>query len=235
MTSCYKCNRQFYFFWEIQGICGKYVEKATLVIVNNLQTPNIIREGANIVNTDRRVKYTKMVLKESLIKLMKEKPISRISIKAICDDADINRATYYSHYRDQYDQLNRIELEFIAGINAYLDSLAENIAPESVIESLLKYILDNRELCCTLLSPNGDMRFEEKVGDIVRERVFAVWKINPSRKNTIDDYIYTYTLAGCVGMVKKWLNDGEMRYSPQQFGKLLYALNANNINNGAGN
>ncbi|MDD4125009.1 MAG: TetR-like C-terminal domain-containing protein [Eubacteriales bacterium] len=181
--------------------------------------------------TDRRIKYTKMVLKDSLIKLMKEKPISRISIKAICEDADINRATYYSHYKDQYDQLNQIEMEFIDGINAYLDSLAENAAPENVIDSLLQYILENRELCCTLLSPNGDMRFEEKVSGVVRDRVFAVWKVNPSQKNTLDDYIYTYTLAGCVGIVIKWLNDGDMRYSPQQFGRLLYALNVNNIDN----
>jgi AcrR family transcriptional regulator len=64
------------------------------------------------MSTDRRVKYTKMVLKDSLIKLMQEKPISRITIKAICEDADVNRATYYSHYKDQFDQLNQIEAEF---------------------------------------------------------------------------------------------------------------------------
>ena len=82
------------------------------------------------MSTDRRVKYTKMVLKNSLIKLMQEKPISRITIKAICEDADVNRSTYYSHYQDQFDQLNRIEMEFIDGINEYLDSLAENSAPK---------------------------------------------------------------------------------------------------------
>ncbi len=183
------------------------------------------------MTTDRRVKYTKMVLKESLIKLMKEKPVSRISIKAICEEADINRATYYSHYKDQYDQLHRIEMEFIDGINAYLDSLAKNAAPESVMESLLGYILENRELCNTLLGPNGDMRFEEKVGGVVRERVFAVWKINPSHNSSLDDYIYTYTLAGCVGVVKKWLNEGDARYSPRRFGKFLYSMNVNNTNN----
>ena len=34
---------------------------------------------------DRRVKYTKMVLRESLIKLLQKKPISRITVKELCD------------------------------------------------------------------------------------------------------------------------------------------------------
>lgn len=179
------------------------------------------------MSTDRRVKYTKMVLKNSLIKLMQEKPISRITIKAICEDADVNRSTYYSHYQDQFDQLNRIEMEFIDGINEYLDSLAENSAPEKVLESLLKYILDNRELCYTLLSPNGDMRFEEKVSGVVRDRVIAVWRMNPTKNQNFEDYFYTYILSGCVGIVKKWLNDGDMRYTPQEFAKVLNAFTAN--------
>jgi len=50
---------------------------------------------------DRRVKYTRMVLKESFINLLEKKDISQITIKEICEDADINRATFYAHYNDQ--------------------------------------------------------------------------------------------------------------------------------------
>ena len=44
---------------------------------------------------DRRVKYTKMVLRESLIKLLQKKSISRITVKELCEMADINRATFF--------------------------------------------------------------------------------------------------------------------------------------------
>ncbi len=71
-------------------------------------------------NADRRVKYTKMVIKNSLVKFLKEKPISKITVKEICEDADINRATFYAHYTDQYDLLQRIENEIIDDINLYL-------------------------------------------------------------------------------------------------------------------
>lgn len=48
-----------------------------------------------------------MVLKESLMKLLKEKSISTITVKEICVLADINRSTFYSHYLDQFDLLNQ--------------------------------------------------------------------------------------------------------------------------------
>ena len=52
---------------------------------------------------DRRVRYTKMVIRESFLDLLQTKDISQISIKEICEKADINRATFYSHYQDPYD------------------------------------------------------------------------------------------------------------------------------------
>ena len=64
--------------------------------------------------TDRRARYTRMVLKESLIELLKEKRISNISIKEICERADINRSTFYSHYQDQYDLMHQVEQEVLS-------------------------------------------------------------------------------------------------------------------------
>lgn len=173
---------------------------------------------------DRRVRYTKMVLKEALLKLMREKPLSRISITAICEEADINRATYYSHYTDQYDQLNKIEMEFTEGINNYLDTYVSETDSLQMIEGILEYVFKNKDLCNVLLSPNGDIRFEEKVREVIRERVFAVWKVSPLAKGVADEYIYTYTLAGCVGIVKKWLADPKTFYKPKEFASLIYML-----------
>ncbi|HCA30580.1 MAG TPA: TetR/AcrR family transcriptional regulator, partial [Ruminococcaceae bacterium] len=59
----------------------------------------------------RKTRYTRMVLQDSLLELMKNKPISKITIKELCETADINRTTFYAHYRDQYDLLRTIEGE----------------------------------------------------------------------------------------------------------------------------
>ena len=63
---------------------------------------------------DRRVLYTKMFLKESLLELMKEKPIDKITPTELCRHAGINRNTFYKHYYTTRDLLQEIEEEFSA-------------------------------------------------------------------------------------------------------------------------
>ena len=63
------------------------------------------------MKTDARVKYTKMVLKKALLELMQCKPINKITVKAVCVRAELNRATFYAHFSDCFDLLKSIEEE----------------------------------------------------------------------------------------------------------------------------
>ncbi|MEI3131006.1 MAG: TetR family transcriptional regulator [Oscillospiraceae bacterium] len=63
------------------------------------------------MKTDARVKYTKMVLKKALLELMQHKPVNKITVKEICERAELNRATFYAHYSDCFDLLESIEEE----------------------------------------------------------------------------------------------------------------------------
>ena len=47
---------------------------------------------------DRRVKYTKKIIKDTFLNLLKEKEISKITVSEICKLSDINRATFYRYY-----------------------------------------------------------------------------------------------------------------------------------------
>ena len=50
-------------------------------------------------NNDARVRYTQKVLKDSLLQLLEKKPINKITVKEVCELAELNRATFYAHYR----------------------------------------------------------------------------------------------------------------------------------------
>ena len=58
---------------------------------------------------NRKVKYTKMVIRESLFKLLKTKQLNQITVKELCRLADINRGTFYSHYTDLFDLVEKLE------------------------------------------------------------------------------------------------------------------------------
>lgn len=57
---------------------------------------------------DRRVYKTKKNLKETLVRLMEEKPFEKISIRELCDAADTSRVTFYTYYGDKYDLLQEV-------------------------------------------------------------------------------------------------------------------------------
>ena len=60
---------------------------------------------------DRRIRYTKMFLKDSLLELLQKKPLSRITVTELCQMAEINRSTYYVYYKDPLDQLESLVTE----------------------------------------------------------------------------------------------------------------------------
>ena len=77
--------------------------------------------------TDRRIRKTKNQLLQGLMTLMQEKDIKDISVKELSDLADINRGTFYLHYRDVYDMLAQVEDSVFQEFNEILD---KNFAPQ---------------------------------------------------------------------------------------------------------
>ena len=57
---------------------------------------------------DRRIEKTEYVLVNSLAALMHSKNIKDISVKELCEYANVNRGTFYLHYNDIYDMLDTI-------------------------------------------------------------------------------------------------------------------------------
>ncbi len=165
---------------------------------------------------DRRVKYTKMVLKESFIKLLEQKDISQISIKEICAVADINRATFYSHYNDQYDLLRKIEDELLNNINEHILAFGQKNSEINAVllaEKTFEYIKENAKLCKLLLSERGDFSFQKKIMMLVYDIIISELTDNTKITKEDAEYIYSFTITGCVGIVQKWLDD-DLKKSP---------------------
>ena len=64
-----------------------------------------------MASSDRRIRYTKQTIRDSLFELMKETPVEKITVKELCAAADINRATFYAHYDTLTTLLEEIEVE----------------------------------------------------------------------------------------------------------------------------
>ena len=175
---------------------------------------------------DRRVRYTKMVLKESFIKLLEKKDISQITIKEICEDADINRATFYAHYNDQYDLLRKIENELVDNVSSYLADYMQNktnINMVEIVEKILVYIKENAPLCKLLLSERGDFNFQKRIMMLIYDKNVSDLTNGIGIPKEDAEYIYSFTISGCVGVIQKWLHEG-MKKSTVAMSELMVGI-----------
>jgi AcrR family transcriptional regulator len=185
-----------------------------------------------IKQDDRRVKYTKMVLRDSLMKLLAEKDISRITIKEICENADINRATFYAHYTDQYDLLDKIENELFDNLRVYLGKFDRPGAPRNdsewsttveMVASIFDYLKENVALCKLLLNEKRNLDFQTRIMTLVYDPYFTQMKGGGAFGEEEMEYVYAFALTGFVGAVQAWL-DGDMRLSTRAIAELLVKL-----------
>ncbi|MGN0183191.1 MAG: TetR/AcrR family transcriptional regulator [Candidatus Ornithomonoglobus sp.] len=70
---------------------------------------------------DLRIKRTTESIRDAFIKLRGKKPIEKISVKELSELADINKATFYLHYRDIYDLSETVERTLIDEIFSSID------------------------------------------------------------------------------------------------------------------
>lgn len=174
---------------------------------------------------DRRVKYTTLLLKGSLIKLMKNYSISKISVKMLCEDADINRSTFYAHYNDQFDLLRQLEQEVITEFENYIDmhTMTDPVDTVAILKQLLEYAAKNVDLFRVLLSENGDSEFQRDILSLAQRQIISNLKSDQSLDPRTSEYLQRFIIAGALEILQKWIQDGTVE-STQQMAELLSKL-----------
>lgn len=163
-------------------------------------------------NMDRRVRKTRTMLRLCLAKLLKEKKIQEISVKEISEMADINRGTFYLHYRDVYDLLSSIEADMFCQFNAILERNAPGgtyESPNQLLLELFSFIRENADLAQILMGPNGDIQFLNQLRNVFRDRILEP-QSRTLRLESERDFTYwnAFIIEGCLGIIKAWLENG---------------------------
>lgn len=155
---------------------------------------------------DRRVRMTKMLLKQSLIELMREKSIHEISIKDICGGADINRSTFYRHYNTQYELYDEVLDDITKDIGEiYISCSGEDYTAQNFLAEILKYIEENRDTFLVILSGHGNVSMGETFNR------FTSRFIDTENSSELRVYIVQFIAAGMTSLIWTWLNKENRR------------------------
>lgn len=172
---------------------------------------------------DQRVKLTQSLLKNALVELMQKNHISKISVRALCETAGINRSTFYLHYSDPYDLLAQVEQEVLDNLNRYLNHKSiSDTKPMSthVLSNFLDYVKKNVDLFKALLSENCDFAFQK---DLMELAQVISSQPNQSLDPKTVDYVKTFCLPGAISVLQKWLQEG-MKESTEQISEFIIEI-----------
>ena len=160
---------------------------------------------------DRRVRRTRKQLQAALAALTREKDLKDITVRELTELADVNRGTFYSHYKDLYDMQEQMEQELFQQLSAVLSSHLLKEGPgdlRPVLTAVFQFNLENQELFVTTLSCGGE-QFFSRLQQMIYERYLHQWSGYydlGSAQGT--NYYLEFVVAGVMGLVRAWIRDG---------------------------
>ncbi|MCM1507967.1 MAG: TetR/AcrR family transcriptional regulator [Ruminococcus flavefaciens] len=167
---------------------------------------------------NQRVRITKMIFQESLIKLMMKKSLSEITVTELCDSAELNRSTFYKYYGNVYDIIDEIKADIYEKIGKYISEINSSGETNAInmVYKILCYIQNNCELHKSLLKHNSDsiINIISFIVDYIIENTNLVL----SEKS---EYCVEYVIMGSLGIIKKWLYS-ENPKEPVEIAKMIY-------------
>lgn len=172
---------------------------------------------------DRRVRKTRRQLRECLITLLKRKKIQDITVRELTDMADLNRGTFYLHYKDVFDLLEKTESELLEDFNQLVrkhGAVDLKQRPAAIFNEIYSLVYDNADLIEILLGENGDLNFVNRLKQLIREKCLKDWmEVFRTGNPAAFDAFFSFIVSGCVGLVQYWLQAG-LKETPEQMAQL---------------
>lgn len=143
---------------------------------------------------------TKRALATALKSLMNAKPFAKISVGDICEFCDMNRKSFYYHFKDKYDLVNWIYY------TECLIPLKEKGYDTSwdLMDDLCEYFYENHEFYRKTLNFEGQNSFSEYFRDIIvlilQDEIKTIFGNNNENAFYVDFYADAFLAA-----IKRWL------------------------------
>ncbi len=177
---------------------------------------------------DRRVRRTRKLLQDALIRLIRRKPLAKIQIKEIVEEADVSRSTFYKHFETKEQVLFSLIEDLFEKVRITVFDEREDEEAFDILQLLTlsyeQWLLYSEELKWVLQVENKDLLIAALRTHIEMLKT-QVDKHFPTNQawNIYEDHIISFVSGGIYMLVKNWINNG-MQESAETMGKITFLL-----------
>lgn len=145
---------------------------------------------------------TKRALAAAFKELLETQPFAKISVGDICEKCEMNRKSFYYHFKDKYDLVNWIYYtEFVSVVRK-----KEYAAGWDLLEDLCVYFYDHRQFYRKIFNIDGQNSFSE----YFRDMVAAILKSDMENRLVEDrrgEFFVNFFSDAFVCAIKRWMAD----------------------------
>lgn len=174
---------------------------------------------------NQRVVITKRLLKESMLRLLKEKELDKINVTELCREAGINRVTFYRHYEVPRDVLYEIGKDLYHGMKQSIHIPKSDQEIKPCIEKLCAYFSDHADVLRVLIQCNTDHHFFTFINDVYMETWNGLSQLNIVKDLKQEDakLLTLYCAGGSYYALKHWLM-GNTQKSAEEMAEYICTL-----------
>lgn len=185
-------------------------------------------KGVGNMSKDPRAKQTDELIVRTFLEIMQKKPLNKITVKEICDKAQINRTTFYKHYLDVYDLNEKIEKSLFESYYGLFEVLETNGIEQGIIE-MLSRIKQNADTYKLLFGAKKNSFFNEKLAEFIYNEITPLLCETPLFGKQVENvWFYNFLVWGCGGFVHNWVTNG-MQEPVEDVAAFMEKMIANNI------
>lgn len=177
-------------------------------------------------DTDLRVVRSRMSIRNAFMELLEVKSFEEITVRDITTVAMVSRGTFYLHFEDKYDLLDKIEKDMAEELDQFSSLITEESLHKSRAEGkplphllpLLAYIEENPGFFNLVASNDRSMQFYGKLAEKYSYRMMEVLQLDQ------DSPLFAYKLqigiSATSSVLNKWISDG-MKEKKEDIAKLI--------------
>lgn len=144
---------------------------------------------------------TKKALAGAMKQLMAQKPFAKISVGDICALCDMNRKSFYYHFKDKYDLVNWIYYtEFVGAVRDkdYSDGW-------DILTDICIYLERNRPFYCNALQVEGQNSFRDYFWEMLTPVVVVILSEIFESEKRADPFYTTFFADAFLAAIDRWL------------------------------
>lgn len=166
---------------------------------------------------DRRFVKTEKAIQEAFITLLKGYSYSEIGLEELCDEADINKSTFYLHYQSIDMLASALEDAFLFDLSKELGGLSFANDPSSFLKTVFLFAKSDKKRLSAIFKCSR-YRFNEKIESFCRSY------LPKSAKDKKEIYLHRARIDSIVSLFRSIAKDG-FRLAEEDFldlcGRLL--------------